>query len=104
MPAGGRAIAVDVLGTAIVIEHPGLARYLDAVPLRPLAQTLGPFVLARGPLPDAVVRHELVHVRQWARFGPLFLPLYGASSLLALVVGGDPYRDNAFERSARHAE
>jgi hypothetical protein len=45
-------------------------------------------------------RHEHVHVRQYERWGPLFLPAYFASSLLAWVRGRDPYRENHFEREA----
>ena len=93
-----------LLCEAIVIEDPRLARYLDHVPLRPAAQTLGRFVFARGPLPDAVVRHELEHVRQWSRYGPFFRALYGASSILAVLAAGDRYRDNQFEMAARLAE
>ena len=49
---------------------------------------------------DAVRGHEHVHVRQYERWGPLFLPLYLASSAIALARGRDPYRDNRFEREA----
>ena len=48
--------------------------------------------------------HEHAHVRQYERWGPFFLPLYFASSGLALLGGGKAYRDNAFERQARAAE
>ena len=44
--------------------------------------------------------HERVHVRQYERWGPLFFPLYAASSLWQLALGRDPYRDNRFEREA----
>jgi len=44
--------------------------------------------------------HELVHVRQYERWGVLFFPLYVLSSLVQLLCGRDPYRDNAFEREA----
>ncbi len=100
----GRTVDAPGGGTATLVADPRLALYLDAAPLRPYAQTLGAFVLSREPLPEATVRHELVHVRQWARLGPLFLPLYGAGSLRAMLRGGDPYRDNVFEIAARAAE
>ena len=48
--------------------------------------------------------HEHAHVRQYERWGPFFLPLYVASSGLALMGGGKPYLDNAFERQARAAQ
>ncbi len=45
-------------------------------------------------------RHERVHVRQYERWGPLFIPLYLLFSLVAYLRGLDPYRDNPFEREA----
>ncbi|HEY6057039.1 MAG TPA: hypothetical protein VIV06_03355, partial [Candidatus Limnocylindrales bacterium] len=83
----GRRLDVPGVGEAILVEDPLLGRYLDAAPLRPHAQTLGRIVLARERLPDSIVRHELVHVRQWARFGPLYLFAYGLASLVALLAG-----------------
>jgi hypothetical protein len=44
--------------------------------------------------------HELVHVRQYERLGPLFFIAYPASSLLAAATGGCPYRNNRFEMEA----
>jgi membrane protein YqaA with SNARE-associated domain len=44
--------------------------------------------------------HERVHVRQYERWGVLFLPAYAAASLLALLSGGHYYFDNVFEREA----
>ncbi|MEL6716562.1 MAG: hypothetical protein AAFP86_22480 [Planctomycetota bacterium] len=48
--------------------------------------------------------HERVHVAQYERWGPLFLPAYALSSLWCLCTGRRPYRDNAFEREAYAAE
>ena len=44
--------------------------------------------------------HERVHVMQYERWGVLLLVLYPLSSLVQLVRGRHPYRDNAFEREA----
>jgi len=44
--------------------------------------------------------HEHVHVRQYERWGPLFLPAYLLCSLVLRVRGRDPYRENPFERQA----
>ncbi|MCE9607663.1 MAG: hypothetical protein K8U03_22475 [Planctomycetia bacterium] len=44
--------------------------------------------------------HERVHVRQYERWGPFFLPAYLLASLVAYLRGLDPYRDNPFEREA----
>ena len=45
-------------------------------------------------------RHEHVHVRQYERWGPLFIPAYLLSSLVQLLRGRNPYRENHFERQA----
>jgi len=44
--------------------------------------------------------HEQVHVRQYERWGPFFVPAYLLSSLAQLVQGRRPYLDNRFEREA----
>ena len=83
---------------ARVLQWIGFGRIVDAI-------ALGHIVLARdaGSL-DACRLHEQVHVRQWERWGPLFLPAYFASSAWAWLRGRDPYLDNLFEREARAAE
>ncbi|PXW96569.1 hypothetical protein C7444_10688 [Sphaerotilus hippei] len=69
------------------------------------AITLGHVILGTDRRTLARLRpHEQVHVRQYERWGLLFFPLYGAASLLALLRGRDPYRDNRFEREAFAAE
>lgn len=49
---------------------------------------------------DRVRAHEQVHVRQYERWGPFFGPAYLLSSLVQLLLGRRPYRDNRFEREA----
>ncbi len=44
--------------------------------------------------------HEHVHVRQYERWGPLFLPSYFLCSLYLYWRGRDPYRENPFEVEA----
>jgi hypothetical protein len=44
--------------------------------------------------------HEHVHVEQYMRWGPLFLPVYGLSSFLCWRKGKDVYFENRFEREA----
>ena len=44
--------------------------------------------------------HERVHVRQYERWGPLFIPLYLGSSIVQWLGGRDAYADNRFEREA----
>ncbi len=48
--------------------------------------------------------HERVHVRQYATFGPFFLPLYFLSSAWCVCRRVDPYRENVFEREAYRIE
>ncbi|QDU55852.1 hypothetical protein [Aeoliella mucimassa] len=63
--------------------------------------TLGHTILGTTPTALDLVRdHEHVHVRQYERWGPLFLPAYGWCSLVAWWTGRRAYRDNYFERQA----
>jgi hypothetical protein len=65
------------------------------------AMTLGHVILGRDrPMLDYTRNHEHVHVGQYMRWGPLFLPIYGASSLLCLWRGQNHYLDNCFEKVA----
>ena len=69
------------------------------------ALTLGHVVLGRDPAVLARTRpHERAHVRQYGRWGPLFVPAYLAFGLALRLRGRDPYRDNPFEVEARQAE
>ena len=49
---------------------------------------------------DSLRTHEQVHVRQYERWGILFIPLYLGSSLLQFLRGRNPYFENRFEREA----
>ena len=65
------------------------------------AITFGHTILARDEAALELCRdHEHVHVRQYERWGPLFLPAYLLCSLVLLLRGRDAYRDNPFEREA----
>jgi len=69
------------------------------------AITLGHVVV--GASRDALTAtriHERVHVRQFERWGVLLLVAYPLAGLYAGLRGGNPYRDNVFERQARAAE
>lgn len=77
----------------------GLARLPE--PLGFSAMTLGHVILAVDRSALAQLRHhEHVHVRQYERWGPFFLPAYLLSSVLQLFLGRNPYRENHFERQA----
>ena len=66
-----------------------------------MAMTFGHVILGQTAAAlDLARNHELVHVRQYERFGPLFVPLYLWHSFRAWLRGGDPYRDNPFEQEA----
>lgn len=69
------------------------------------AMTLGHCVIARtrGDL-DRSRRHELVHVAQYERWGPLFVPAYLACSAWCWLRGYHPYLDNPFEEEAYRLE
>jgi hypothetical protein len=90
--------------SAFLVEDPRAGRYLDRQAMPITAQTLGRYVFARETLPEHLVRHELEHVRQWRRYGPLFLPAYFASSARAIARRRHPYRDNRYELAARSRE
>jgi hypothetical protein len=65
------------------------------------AMTLGHVILGRDTQCLSATReHEHVHVRQYERWGPFFLPVYITASLVLWIRGRDPYLDNPFEREA----
>lgn len=66
-----------------------------------LAFTLGHTILgATGASLDEARNHELVHVRQFERWGPFMGPAYLLASLFCRLAGRRAYRDNPFEREA----
>jgi hypothetical protein len=64
--------------------------------------TIGHTILGQTSNGLRIVRtHEQVHVRQYERWGPFFLPAYFLSSAwLWFQKDKDPYRDNPFEVEA----
>ena len=86
-----------------VIEFSGgaVTWLLTHLPVHPTAMTFGHVVLGRcANSLDTCRTHELVHVRQYERWGPLFIPAYLACAAYIWTRGGDAYRDNPFEREA----
>ena len=66
-----------------------------------MAFTLGHTVLAQTDAALDISRdHEMVHVRQFERWGPLMGPAYLGCSLVLWMIGRRPYRENPFERQA----
>ncbi|HYE57360.1 MAG TPA: hypothetical protein VD948_02595 [Rhodothermales bacterium] len=102
---GGRVRLV----AGVVEAHGGLVAWglRRLVPLKggAAALTLGHVVLGRdADMLDATRTHERVHVRQYERWGPFFLPAYAAASLWAAARGRPAYLANAFEREAYAVE
>lgn len=66
-----------------------------------LAFTLGHTIIGQSDASLDISRdHEMVHVRQFERWGPFMGPAYLLSSLVLWIAGRRPYRDNPFEREA----
>jgi hypothetical protein len=91
----------------VIEAHGPLLRWvltrLGPLPGGIAAITLGHVVVGRDLRALQETRsHERIHVRQYERWGPFFLPVYAVASLWALARGGDAYFDNWFEREARH--
>jgi hypothetical protein len=101
LATGGR---VRLVGRALEF-HGGLAAWLleHAAPGEggAMAITLGHVILGRTAAALEIARrHEWVHVGQYERWGPFFIPAYLLASLGLWLIGRDPYRDNPFERAA----
>ena len=66
-----------------------------------LALTLGHTILGQTDASlDIARKHEMVHVRQFERWGPFMGPAYLLCALALWLTGRRPYRDNPFEREA----
>lgn len=90
-------------GRVLEFFGPGPAWFLQTFPLisGAMAVTFGHTILARSEAMLATCRaHELVHVRQYERWGPLFVPAYLACWLVLWLRGKRGYFDNPFERQA----
>jgi hypothetical protein len=65
------------------------------------AMTLGHVVLGcDAETLERTRRHERVHVRQYERWGPLFIPAYLSCSIWLMLRGCNAYLDNPFEIEA----
>lgn len=101
LASGGRARIVD----GVLESHGGLAtlvlkrgnRWVGSI----AAITLGHVVVGCDEeMLDRTRRHERVHVSQYERWGPFFIPAYFACSVWCSLKGTNPYRDNPFEVEA----
>ena len=65
------------------------------------AITLGHVIYGRNQqCLDLARNHEHVHVRQYEKWGPFFIPAYLLASAFIRCKGGDAYRGNPFEVEA----
>jgi hypothetical protein len=95
------------VGRVLEFHGGSLRRLLRHVPIAggAAAMTLGHVVLARTSADlDKSRRHELIHVAQYERWGPLFVPAYFACSGWMWLRGRDAYFDNPFEEEAYRRE
>jgi hypothetical protein len=66
-----------------------------------MAMTLGHTILGQDKSSLEIARdHEHVHVRQYERWGPCFIPAYLFASAIVWLRGGNAYLDNVFEVEA----
>lgn len=94
-----------VVRGVIEIHGPRVAWLLDRMPVPAMAMTLGHAVFGTSVVALDLTRvHEHVHVRQYARWGPAFVPVYLGWSLVLYLRGRDGYRENPFEIEAFRVE
>jgi Flp pilus assembly protein TadD len=97
---GGRA---RVRGGVVEFYGGGVKWLLQRFPTGqfPLACTMGHTILGQTDASLDIARdHEMVHVRQFERWGPLMGPAYLGCCLVLWLMRRRPYRDNPFEREA----
>ena len=102
----GRIDRVSGSVPALLVRGPLADRLLQRHPFGPMAaMAIGHIVIARQQgLTAHTLRHELVHVLQAARWGPVFPFAYLVASAWALLHGRRAYWHNRFEIAARKAE
>ena len=96
---GGKA----QLHSGVLEFHGGaVRRMLHWLPIGPAAAiTFGHVVLGQnGEAIEFTRSHERIHVRQYERWGPLFIPAYLLCSAWLWCRGKDAYRLNPFEVEA----
>lgn len=103
VPWSGARSIIRYRGT-IGIVGPAIERALRRAPIPggAAALTLGHSILATSSETFFETwEHEYIHVKQYERWGVLFVPAYLLSGLWLRIHGKDPYWDNPFEREAR---
>lgn len=84
-------------GGALVFDRTPRGLSLLMSKMNRSAMTVGFVILSAVPVEGVLLEHERHHIRQYCRWGPLFIPAYFA---LAVPFG---YRRHPFERAARRA-
>ncbi|MEO1525567.1 MAG: hypothetical protein AAFX06_09020 [Planctomycetota bacterium] len=86
---------------AIEVHGPAIAWVLKNFPVPAAAMTMGHVIFGQTARDlERTRRHEHVHVRQYCRWGPFFIPAYLAASGYLSLRGRDGYRENPFEIEA----
>jgi hypothetical protein len=81
-------------GISLLLRQAPLARGASAM-------TLGHVILGQTQATlDMARSHERVHVHQYERWGPVFIPAYLLCSLVLWARGRNAYLDNPFEQEA----
>ncbi len=95
---GGRFQRVEGV---IEIHGPHIAAALRRFVVPALAMTFGHVVFGQTAAALDITRsHERVHVRQYERWGIVFVPAYLLASAFLYLRGRDGYRENPFEVEA----
>jgi hypothetical protein len=95
---GGRARRV---GRTLEFSGGAVAWFLRYLARNAGAMTLGHVIIGQTQeFLDYAREHEHVHVRQYERWGPFFLPAYVACAFWLCLRGRSGYWDNPFEREA----
>ena len=102
---GGRG-GFQVVDGVLELHSPLISWVLRHCVLMPggaCAMTLGHVVLGLDEASLSRTRmHERVHVRQYERWGPAFIPAYFTAAIWGLMTGTGVYYGNVFERDALH--
>ena len=103
LPAAARG-GIAIVHGVVELHGPLVAAVLRRVvpiPGGAAAMTFGHVVIGRDQCALDITRvHERVHVRQYERWGPAFIPAYLTASAWAWLRGRRAYEGNYFEREA----
>ncbi len=96
---------VQRIGSTLEFWGGGVTGLMQSRLVRARGMTLGHVILGVSESAlESVRSHEWVHVRQYERWGPLFLPAYLLCSAVLWLSGRNPYWENPFEVEAYDAD